>query len=174
MSKKIVSVILVLAFVLFSESCTVYRTKTYSADGPARVPGPKSSVVRVLLKSGETREFGKKNPAHVINGAIVWTGPMVTVRSGGSIEVAREGGGYIIKTADGRTYRTSFYTRDGASGGLKYATQEIAPIPLSEVDMFWTRDVNKVLTILLWLPAFLYLVAAFSWSGVVLYPGPGL
>lgn len=172
MCKKCVSVILILSFVLFSESCAFYRTKMYSPYGSARIPGPKASIVRVLLKSGEIREFGKKNPAHVLDGAVVWTGPTVTVRTGGSFEVSREEELYIIKTGDGRTYRTSYYRLDAANGRLTYATLENAPIPLSEVDMIWTRDVNKGLTVLVWLPVSLYILAAMAWNGVTIISGP--
>jgi hypothetical protein len=173
MAKKSISIIVIVAFVIFSESCVIHRTRKYSTESLSRGPSPKASIVRVLLKSGETREFGRKDQVHFINGAIVRRGPTVTVRTYGSADVSRKGDLYIIKTGDGRTYRTSFYSLDTAGGRLTYATQDIAPIPLSEVALIWTRDVNTGLTILLWLPVGLYLLAGLAWSGLTIFPGPG-
>lgn len=173
MGKKFVSVIVILTFVIFSESCIFYRTKRYSTESPSRGPGPKASIVRILLKSGETREFGKKNPAHIVNRAIIWNGPKVTITTGGSAEISREGDAYVITTGDGRAIRASSYSLDAAKGRLTYLTQENPPIPLSEVAVIWTRDANTGLTILVWLPIGLYILAALAWSNVQIFPDSG-
>jgi hypothetical protein len=149
MAKKFISIIVIVAFVILSESCIFPTTTKYSTEGMSRTPGPKASIVRVLLKSGETREFGRKDQARIINGAIVRWGTMVTVRTSDPVDISRDGDTYVINTGDGRTYRTSFYSLDAANGRLTYATQENAPIPLSEVAMIWTRDPHTDRAILL-------------------------
>ncbi len=172
MSKRLVSIVVIVAVVVFSESCIFYKTKRYLTESQSRGPGPRASIVRVKLKSGETREFKKKDPAHLINGEIVWTGPTISVSTKGSADVAREGDHYIIKTGDGRTYRTSFYRLDAGLGRLTYATQESASIPLKDVATIWTREIDKVLSILAWVPVGCVLLISIAWSNVMILPGP--
>ncbi len=149
MSKRFFSIIVILAVVIFSESCIFPRTTKYSTESMSRGPGPKADIVRVLLKSGETREFGRKDHAHIINGVVLTRGQTVTVRTNGQVDISREGDTYVIRTGDGRTYKASFYSLDAAEGRLAYATPENAPIPLSEVAAFWTRDSHKDRVVLL-------------------------
>ncbi len=168
MGKKFVSVIVILTFVIFSESCIVHTTIQRSAASLSGGPGLKSPIVRVLLESGETREFGKKNPAYLVGDAVVPGGGKVTVSTGGSVQVQREGDLYVIKTGDGKIYRVRAYRLETKPDRLTYSDPGLEGIPLSDITTIWTRQVavgsSVVLSILSAVAGF-FVVAAIGWSG---------
>lgn len=168
MGKKIVSVIVILAFVLFSESCIVHTTMQRSAASLSGGPGLKSPIVRVLLESGETREFGRKSPAYLVGDAVVPGGGMVTVSTGGSVQVQREGDIYVLKTGDGKIHRVRAYRLETKRNRLTYFDPGLEGIPLSDITTIWTRQVAVGLSVLLSIVsavAGLFIVAAIGLSG---------
>jgi hypothetical protein len=168
MGKKFVSVIIVLAFILFSESCVIHRTTQSSAASLSDGPGLKSPIVRILLRSGETREFGKKSPAFLVGDAVVPGGGLVTVTTGGSVQVQREGDLYVIKTGDGKTYRVRSYRLDAKRGQLTYPEPAAEGIRLSDIVTVWIRQAAvgaSVLASILATVGGLIIVAFAAWSG---------
>ncbi len=147
-NKKFVSVLVIVAFMQLTVSCVIHKTTQHTPEGLSRGPGIKSPIVRVLMKSGETLEFGKKNPGYIVGGAIVRTGLTQTVKTGGSAEIGREGDLYVIKTGSGQTYRTKSYSLDAKRGQVTITLQENMPIPLSDVEMIWTRQTDGGMTAL--------------------------
>lgn len=155
-----ISISVIVTFVILSESGIFPTTTEYSTEGMSRTPGPKASIVRVLLKSGETREFGRKDQARIINGAIVRRGTMVTVRTSDPVDISRDGDTYVINTGDGRRYRASVYSLDAANGRLTCATLENAPHPALRGRHDLDRDPHTDRAILM----LLGVIAAVVWA----------
>lgn len=148
MNKKWVSVFLILAFVLFTESCAIHKTTKRPVESLAGKPDLKSPVVRILMKSGEMRDFGKDNPGFIRGNAVIRMKGITTVKSGGSINVHQEGDLYVIETKDGWTYRAKTYHLNEKTGELTLNSPDTESIPLADVDLVWTRDVDGVMTAL--------------------------
>ena len=64
MSKTTISVITLMAFLVFSFSC--YSTRTSQVKSEADWHGKKGKVYMVITKSGEHIEFSKDNPGRIV------------------------------------------------------------------------------------------------------------
>jgi hypothetical protein len=141
MGRKILSVSLSLALLDLTPSCVVHRTRQQtpaelSHDLRANLP-----IVRVLMKSGQMLDFSAEVTAHLAGDAIARS---MKVKTDGVLKVSRDGDSFVLTTGTGRNYRTKSY-HQAASDQLVI---DLEAIPVSDVAMVWTREVNSGLSVL--------------------------
>ena len=71
MAKKLISVLTLVAFSIFTWSCSVYSTKKITPDKAGGRHGADVQVLRVMKTSGEIVEFSEKYPGYIAGDAIV-------------------------------------------------------------------------------------------------------
>jgi len=71
MSKRIVALLTIAAFMIFTQACTVYSTKRIGPDVAVQKTSADVRVIKVMKTSGEIVEFGEKTPAYIVNDAII-------------------------------------------------------------------------------------------------------
>jgi hypothetical protein len=76
MSKKIIALFTMVAFIVFSLSCIATKNVRLDADAAQKVK--KGGILRVVMTSGETIEFSKDQPGKIHNGSITGTAIRVT------------------------------------------------------------------------------------------------
>jgi hypothetical protein len=74
--KKIISLFTMTAFIVFSLSC--YSTKNMRLDVDAAEKVKKEKILSVVMASGETIEFSKKQPGRILNESIIGIAERVT------------------------------------------------------------------------------------------------
>ena len=82
MSKRIISLFTIGAFIIFSLSC--YSTKSMRLDVDAAKETDKIKILQVVTKSGETIEFSKEQPGRIYNDTITGT----AVKANGELDKA--------------------------------------------------------------------------------------
>jgi hypothetical protein len=108
MSRKIISLFTLLAFVIFSVSC--YTTKTRRVNTSADWQGKKGKILWVIKTSGEYIEFSKDNPGRIIGDKIVGKAIIlskkIVIDRANIEENKRDKNGKILKitTKDGKMY----------------------------------------------------------------------
>lgn len=140
--RKPISLFVIAAFLLLTASCV--RERQYTQERLSQA-GAGKRIVRILKKTGETFDFDKRTPA-VMTGDEIRFWERVTVSSEGATITKRDSG-YLVKTRDGATYEASSYTQDGSR--LMLNLTPARSIPLSDVQMVWTRESNDLGTVLL-------------------------
>jgi len=145
--KKFISLFTMVAFIIFSLSCTT--TKNVRLDADSTEKAKKEKILSVVMTSGVTIEFSEEQPCIIQNGNIIGT----TVKVIGELDQA-----YIKSKA---------VDKKGKIGRMTVS------IPLSEVEMIKIKEfeLSKTLWVLLGIGAIVgivYAVLAFSAMG-----GPG-
>lgn len=74
--KKLISLFTMIAFFVFSLSCTI--TKNMRLDAAAIKENGNIKIVQVVTKSGEIIEFSKKQPGRILNESIIGIAERVT------------------------------------------------------------------------------------------------
>jgi hypothetical protein len=69
MKKKLISIFTMVAFIVFSLSCTT--TKIVILDADAAQKAKKGGILRVVMTSREIIEFSKDQPGRIYNGSII-------------------------------------------------------------------------------------------------------
>lgn len=150
MDKKLVTVVLLPAFCVFSLSCA--SAPRLKAPSEIASFGPRTAIVTVVLKSGETVEFPKSHPGRVVPG-----GGGITGKSLQEIDVDAAGVRQVIRgnknkplrliTKDGVTYDLVTYEESGD----KIHIRAYAPvtIPAKDIQQVWIRKNDTVKSILL-------------------------
>jgi len=141
MSRKIISLFTLLAFVIFSVSCHTTRLKEVrtAADWQRK----KGKILWVIKTSGEYIEFSKDNPGRIIGDKIVGKAIIlskkVVIDRADIEENKRDQNGKILKitTKDGKMYTvikgTEKEEKDKITFFTIYESNELVLIPISEV-----------------------------------------
>ncbi len=107
--KKFISIFTMLAFIVFSLSCTI--TKNMRLDAANVRESGRIKILQVVKKSGEIVEFSKKQPGRVLNKSIIGIAERVTQEI--EIDITdvehnkcnENGEVYEIMTIDGKVYK---------------------------------------------------------------------
>lgn len=144
MSRKIISLFTLLAFVIFSVSC--YTTRLKEVRTEADWQGKKGKILWVIKTSGEYIEFSKDNPGRIIGDKIVGKAIIlskkVVIDRANIEENKRDQNGKILKitTKDGKMYTvikgTEKEEKDKITFFTIYESNEQVLIPLSEVKWY--------------------------------------
>lgn len=176
MARKIVALIELLVFSIFTTSC-VYHVQQKNFAAVAR-SGPKTKILAAQTKAREYIEFGEKRPARLDHEAVVGEG-LTTVefnRDDVVTEVAPTPAALgSITTKDGKQYRVLTRVFTMRPDGEKVLCQAYMPvsIPGSEVQLAWVKTVNTGKSILqglayvLIVPAVIAFLALLAESGDV-------
>ena len=150
MAKKIVSLLTLVAFIIFSLSCTVYTTKEERSTKAASWGGKRVKILGVLKTSGEKIEFPKEYPASLsgsyIRGIRFGKTLLLDRENIQSIRRDKKQKMFEITTNDGKTY-VGILEKE-TTGGIFIKTFESISIPLHEVELAWVKKVNPGLTFL--------------------------
>jgi hypothetical protein len=143
MNKKIISLFTLLAFVIFSVSCHI--TKTRRINTSADWQGKKGKILWVIKTSGEYIEFSKDNPGRIIGDKIVGKAIIlskkVVIDRANIVENKRDQNGKILKitTKDGKMYTvvkgTEKEEKDKITFFARYESNELVFVPRSEVKL---------------------------------------
>ena len=163
MNKKIISMFTLLAFVIFSFSCSTYGVRSYSTKEirtEADYQGKgfkKGEIFWVIKTSGEYIEFSKDRPGRIYKDKIVGR----AIKMSKKVEIERADVKKIRKHSDGRIFEV--INKDGkiyqAVGMVKeeddkfilftaYTSLEKVSIPLSEVKSLRIKMLDSLLTAL--------------------------
>ncbi len=163
MSRKVISILTLLAFVIFSISCYTsgarsYRTKEIRTNSDWQGKEfKKGEILWVIKKSGEYIEFSKENPGLIFQDKIVGN----AIRMSRKVEIERSEVKKISRHSDGRIFE--IVNKEGktyqAVGMAKeeddrviiftaYESSESVSIPLSEVKSLHIKMLDKLLTAL--------------------------
>jgi hypothetical protein len=148
MLRKATAVFTLLAFVVFSASCTVYRVKQEGGHAVAK-KGPKAKILRVQTKSRDFFEFREDSPATIRDGVLIgeclrtveFSQESILHQKAPSPEALGE-----ITTSDGKQYR--ILTVRPAGDSLICQAYVPVSIPVSEIQLAWAKSVNTGATIL--------------------------
>jgi len=153
MFKKIISLLTIITFVIFSYSCASYSVQKKSIDTIDISSLSKLRIVGVQTKSGEDVGFLWERPASINYNAVV--GKTITrkevVIKKTDIKIHRKSSLYkefdLIQTKDGKTYETNSYQINSDSIVINQYLEGVS-IPLEQVDLIWVLkdDSAKVLT----------------------------
>ncbi len=148
MLRKAIAVFTLVAFVVFSASCTVYKVKQERIETVAK-KGGKARILAFQTKARDYFEFRQDRPATISGGALV--GEYLKTVEFKQDDIAQRmpiaaGGTGEILTKDGERYRI----RAARPAGDRLVCQTYLPvsIPLSEVQSAWIKSVNTGATIL--------------------------
>ena len=147
-NKRPVSVIVILAFLQLTVSCSIHKTTQRKPDEMSGAKARTRPIVRVLMKSGETIEFPKGDPGYLLGDKIVGTAKTKTVKVKGNLGISKEGDIHIIRLASGETYRARSYRLIDNDSRLVMELEPTPPIPLSDVELVWTRQTDAALSVL--------------------------
>ena len=163
MSRKVISILTLLAFIIFSISCHTigarsYRTKEIRTNSDwQRKEFKKGEILWVIKKSGEYIEFSKENPGLIFQDKIVGN----AIRMSKKVEIQRSDIKKIMKHSDGRifeiinkegkTYQAVGIAKeedDRVTIFTAYESSEPVSIPLSEVKSLHIKMLDNLLTAL--------------------------
>jgi hypothetical protein len=142
MARRIVALFTLLAFLIFSGSCMVYRVQQKSFASVAR-KGPRVKILALQTKAREYLEFGESRPARISNGVVL--GEVLK-----TVEFRREDIAewtafssnlpHLVRTKDGRSYNVLAARFEGD----QLVCQAYMPvsIPLADVDLAWIKTAN--------------------------------
>ena len=154
MSKKAAALFTLAAFVLFSTSCTMWRTREINTT--ADYPRENRKILSVVKASGELVEFSKSNPGRLIGNAISGAATVVVMKRSEIVGPFRS----IKKDDHGRIFEVT------DSSGWVHSVQEVlkketnkltvqarysmtsgwVSIPLSEVKLVRFKTTNGWMT----------------------------
>jgi len=166
MSRKIISLFTLLAFIVFSVSC--YTTRLKEIRTAADWKGKKGKIISLVKTSGEYIKFPKKTPGRIHGDKILGTAVLfikkVEITKDIIKEVKRDKRGMISEITDknGKTYHTvtgtlrAVATKDDLTGKEEgriifiatYKTSELVIIPLSEVKSIQVESIDYGLSLL--------------------------
>ena len=139
MSRKIVSLFTLIAFIVFSISC--YMTKIKNVRTAADLRGKKGEILSLVKTSGEYIYFSKNSPGRIYGDKIAGTAfalnKKVEITRDNIKEVKRDKKGMIseITNKDGKRYEVIIGTAREEENKIifSYELYESVSIPLSEV-----------------------------------------
>jgi len=146
MAKKIVSLMTIAAFLVFSQTCTLYSTKKVGPDVAAQKADKDVKVMRVLKTSGEIVEFDEKSPGYIVKNSVVGKSNIketVEVSKENIQKIAQHDNKKIISvtTKDGKIYSPiiSYTEMPDKIVVEAYGTESI---PLTDIEMIWLKERN--------------------------------
>ncbi len=153
MRKKLVSLFTLVAFIVFTFSCSVYTTKKERGE-TVYAKGGKVKVLAVMKTSGEYVEFPKDLPGYIIGDTIIGTAMSLKeleIELNLVQRIKKDQNGKIIEitTKNGTTYR-DMIIREEENKFIcsSYEYGEKILIPISEVQLAWVKRVDPGLTFL--------------------------
>lgn len=153
MTKQFVSVVTLVAFIIFSiSSCRVYSTREERSTKAASWGGKRVQILAVLTTSGEKIEFPDGYPARLspLKDAIhgIRIGFTLTIDRANIklIEYNKKTKTHHITTKDGKSYYGIL--REFAGDKMVIYEFENISIPLSEVELAWIKKVNPATSFL--------------------------
>lgn len=165
MSKKIVTLFTMAAFMVFSLSCYSTRAITINIKSEADLEGKELKIVKVQTFSGENIIFPKGKPGWIYAGTIVgsYVDKEYSLKKAQLKKIDRDKNGKIthITTEDERSFYVIAAREEGDR--IIFRASDFSHIPLSEVNKIWVKKFNLLMTIgLIWL---VMLPFALTWSG---------
>lgn len=155
MSKKVAALFTLAAFVLFSTSCTMWRTREINTT--ADYPRENRKILSVVKASGELVEFSKSNPGR-LKGNVIIGGATVVVEKRSEIvgpfpSIKKDDHGRIFEVTDssGRVHSVQEVLKEETNKltvQARYSTSGGVSIPLSEVKLVRFKTTNGVMTAL--------------------------
>ena len=154
MNKKIISIFTLLAFVIFSFSCSLTNTKKVRT--AADWHWKKGKIFSVVKTSGEYIIFSKKNPGriysdNIIGAAIIMSKKVEIDQDNIKKTRKRDGSIFEIINKEGKIYHVVGTVREEEGKFIcftTYETFELVSIPLSEVKSLEIKHLNFLLTAL--------------------------
>lgn len=148
MTKKIVTVLVLPAFCVFSLSCVTTRVKPPSALASAT---PRTAILTVVTKSGETIEFRKNMPGRVDPkaGAVVGsTLRYIDVAAADIDELVRDKKGKVLRLSkkDGSSYSVATYAQEGDV--VHVGAYVPVKVPFADIQQYWVKGTNASSSIL--------------------------
>jgi hypothetical protein len=149
MTKKIVTVLVLPAFCVFSLSCVTTRVKPPSALASAT---PRTAIVTVVTKSGETIEFRKNMPGRVDPkaGAVVGsTLQYIDVAAADIDELVKDEKGKVLRLSkkDGSSYSVATYAQEGDV--VHVGAYVPVKVPFADIQQFWVRKSDMAKNVLI-------------------------
>jgi hypothetical protein len=155
MLKRTAAASTVLAFVVFSTSCTMWGTREIQTT--ADYPRQDKQVLSVVKTSGDVVEFSKADPGRVRGRFIVGTA-RVMAKAGVEIEgpfplIKKDSDGKISEVTDakGRTYLVRTVLKEEPNKltvEVEYPAVQPVSIPLSEARLVRFKRANTILTLM--------------------------
>ncbi len=148
MAKRITTVILLPAFCVFSMSCVTTQVRSPSALARAT---PRTAILTVVTKSGETIEFRKDIPGRADQkaGAVVGsTLQYIDVAVADIDKLVRDEKGKVLRFSkkDGSSYNVASYAQEGDVAHV--GAYVPVSVPFSDVQQFWVKKNDTVKTLL--------------------------
>ena len=149
MTKRITTFILLPAFCVFCMSCVTTQVRSPSALARAT---PRTAILAVVTKSGETIEFRKDNPGRVDQkaGAVVGSSlQYVDVAAADIDKLVRDEKGKVVRLSkkDGSSYSVASYAQDGDVAHV--GAYVPVSVPFSDIQQFWVKKTDTAKTLLL-------------------------
>ena len=155
MSKKAAALFTLAAFVLFSTSCTMWRTREINTT--ADYPKENRKILSVVKASGELVVFSKSNPGRLIGNVISGEATVVVMKRSEIVgpfpSIKKDGHGRIFEVTDssGRVHSVQEVLKEETNKltvQTRYSTSGGVSIPLSEVKLVQFKATNGVMTAL--------------------------
>jgi len=155
MSKKAAALFTLAAFVLFSTSCTMWRTREINTT--ADYPKENRKILSVVKASGELVVFSKSNPGRLIGNVISGEATVVVMKRSEIVgpfpSIKKDGHGRIFEVTDssGRVHSVQEVLKEETNKltvQARYSTSGGVSIPLSEVKLVQFKATNGVMTAL--------------------------
>jgi hypothetical protein len=160
MFKKTITYFTLIAFILFTVSCVIYRTQKKRAEDIVGLKAKKVQILAVLTTSGEHIEFPEHQPGIISGSNVVGLTSIAQVAEKleldkSNIQSTKRTKDTIteILTTDGKKYMviagTAEEEKDKVTFSfLRYYPSKSVSIPLSEVELVWVRSEDPGLTFL--------------------------
>ena len=155
MNKKLISIFTLLAFIVFSISCSITRIKEVRTASDWK--GKKGEILSLFKTSGEYIEFSKDNPGRIYGDNIIGTAIIMSkkvVIDGANIKKIRkhqDGTIFEIINKEGKIYHVVGTVRREEGKFIcfiPYETFESVTIPLSEVKSVKVKNFNLFVSLL--------------------------
>ena len=155
MSKRVAALFTLAAFVIFSTSCTMWKTREINTT--ADYPRENRKILSVVKASGELVEFSKSNPGRLIGNVIIGEATVVVEKSSEIVgpfpSIKKDGHGRIFEVTDssGRVHSVQEVLKEETNKltvQTRYSTSGGVSIPLSEVKLVRFKTTNGVMTAL--------------------------
>ena len=148
MAKRIITIVLLPAFCVFSMSCVTTQVRPPSALTKAT---PRTAILTVVTKSGETIEFRKDFPGRADHkaGAVVGSAlQYIDVAAADIDKLVRDEKGQVLRFSkkDGSSYSVASYALEGdvAHVGVYVPVS----VPFSDIQQFWVKRNDTARTLL--------------------------
>jgi hypothetical protein len=168
MAKKIFSIITLMAFILFTMSCTMKYVKKKEVGDPGNWEGKNVKIRTVQLNSGEMVEFPKDSQGRILRGMVVGYGKvkkvMVLEKSNIQKTIQNGAGNIYVQTKEGKTYEVSSYEDKGDAILVKEVMEQVS-IPLAEVSLLTIEKTSSIGLILITAGTVILLAALLAEAG---------